>query len=478
MKSLLNIDKNSIQFKFWKYFVSFAALILIILWLIQIVFLNYFYKSMKINQINKIGDTIISEYGKDNFQETMINYAFQKGISIQVVNNDRKLIFPINIAATVIPSKFNAEDYNEFFSGLDEKENRSKTYIIKDPIQEENSILFVGYLGKSISLGNPENNDYFLVITTPLGPVDTTIEILKNQLIIVSLLSLVLALFLSYFISKRLAKPLREMSKTAQEIEKGNYNVEFKDGYYSEINNLAKTLNAATDELTKTIEMRKDLIANVSHDLKTPLTVIKSYGEMIRDISGNNEVQRNKHLETIITEADNLTILVNDLLDLSKAEANLEQVEFSPFDLKDSTEKILNRFKLKADVDGYDFSLKVHGDSYILGDKSKIEQVIYNLISNAVNYTGDDKKVNINITNINNIIKYEVVDTGKGINPSELDQIWNRYYRGKNNHARPVIGTGLGLYIIKSILEMHNFEYGVKSVEGKGSNFYFIVDNN
>ena len=135
--------------------------------------------------------------------------------------------------------------------------------------------------------------------------------------------------------------------------------------------------------------MRKDLIANVSHDLKTPLTVIKSYAEMIRDISGRNEVLRNEHIDIIISESDKLTQLVNDLLDISKIESSLESIKMERVDLIKLSHIVAERFALPEDV----ITIESKGECTIFADKRRIEQVIYNFISNAVKYTRKDKKL-------------------------------------------------------------------------------------
>ena len=250
--------------------------------------------------------------------------------------------------------------------------------------------------------------------------------------------------------------------------------VVFKKGDYAEIDNLAEALNRATEELTKTVEMRKDLIANVSHDLKTPLTVIKSYGEMIRDISGDDPKKREAHINTIIEEADNLTDFVNDLLDLSKFESGMEMLKLEEYDLKEIAREVVDRFKLSKEKDGYSFIIECEGDTNIVCDKNQISQVIYNWISNAVSYTLDDREIRVKIIGTDEKVELHVVDKGIGIDESQLQTIWNRFFRVRDNHRRSSVGTGLGLYIVKSILELHGFEYGVNSTLGKGSDFYFI----
>ena len=219
--------------------------------------------------------------------------------------------------------------------------------------------------------------------------------------------------------------------------------------------------------------MRKDLIANVSHDLKTPLTVIKSYGEMIRDISGDNPELRKEHVNTIIQEADNLTLLVNDLLDLSKVESELSHLQKYPLDLEKLARSVLNRFKMMEQYNGYHFDLEVKGAGVILADESKMRQVLYNFIANAVNYAGLDKQVLIKITETGDQVLCQVIDHGKGIPEDQQKYIWDRYYRVQKNHSRFIVGTGLGLFIVKSILDLHDFNYGVESKVNEGSCFYF-----
>lgn len=444
----------------------FAAALLIALWLFQIVFLDRFYETMKIREVTNIGDYLKGEFGKDNFENIILNYSQNKGMNIEVIDKDGYLIYPLNWVEVIMnPKVINTNDFNEFFQGVGDKKKNYKVTLKKFRYMENSTIVYGGYLGKE------KGNDYYLLIKTNLEPVDPAVDILKRILLIVLGISFALSVILSYFISKKLTEPLVQMSKTARRLGSGDYNVNFKPGEYTEINDLSNTLNYATNELTKTIEMRKDLIANVSHDLKTPLTVIKSYAEMIRDISGPNEVLRKEHLEIIISESDKLTQLVNDLLDLSKIESSLENIKVEVVDLKSLSEDVINRFNLPKDQ----VSIQTKGDCNIIADKRRMEQVIYNFVSNAVKYTGKDKKILIKISEEDDEVIFNCIDNGIGIDKENVDIIWDRFYRIRDNHSRPQVGTGLGLNIVKTILEIHGFEYGVESELNKGSNFYFKV---
>ncbi len=175
---------------------------------------------------------------------------------------------------------------------------------------------------------------YILYIVSPLYPVKSTISILRVQLVYITVIAALLALTLALYLARRISRPIKEITHSAAEMGKGNYGVKFKGGHYSEIVELADTLTNASRELEKTDMYQKDLIANVSHDLRTPLTMIKSYAEMIRDLSGDNPEKREAHLNVIIDETNRLNTLVNDMLNMSKMQSRSITIERSNFDIK------------------------------------------------------------------------------------------------------------------------------------------------
>ena len=194
----------------------------------------------------------------------------------------------------------------------------------------------------------------------------------------------------------------------------------------------------------------------------------------LKEISGDNPEKRNQHLQVIIDEADRLAGLVNDVLNMSKISSDINQINKKVFNLTEFLYGIMKKFEYLRDMQGYKFMIDIDPDLYTCADEEKIGQVLYNLISNAVNYTGEDKKVFVSLKYdpARGRIKFKVRDTGKGISKEDLPAIWDRYYRVKENHARPVKGTGLGLAIVKTILEKHAFDFGADSELGNGSEFW------
>lgn len=426
---------------------------------------------MKTNEVQEIGNQLVEEYGSDDFVETLNTTSLQEGMAIHILDEQGNLLYPIeNIFDIINQQRLDFESFATFLNNLYESENNYIVYTRDDP-RFANPTLIYGAI-----LENQARNNYFLYINSVLEPVDSTANVLQNQLIIVTIISLILSIGISYIISRRIIKPIVDITDSASKLGKEVLDLNFIKGDYTEIDNLADTLNSTSEELLKTQELRRDLIANVSHDFKTPLTVIKSYGEMIRDISGDNKDKRNKHVDIILEETGKLSNLVNDMLDLSKMEAGLYELNIERFDLEELTERALERFAYFVDKEDYSFNISSMDKPIVKGDKEKIEQVIYNLISNAINYSKEYKEIDINIIEENDSIIYEVIDKGLGISAHEIDSIWDRYYRVGKDHERTTVGTGIGLSIVKTILESHKSHFGVNSKLGQGSIFYFTLE--
>ena len=228
----------------------------------------------------------------------------------------------------------------------------------------------------------------------------------------------------------------------------------------------------ASAEIARTETLRKDLLANVSHDLRTPLTMIKAYAEMIRDLSGNSPEKREKHLQVIIDETDRLTLLVSDILNLSKLQSGVLEMDIRVINFSENLKEIVSRFSM---LEGTDVNLEVQDDVYINADTKQLGQAVYNLIINAINYAGETTVAVRLYTKKGGKVRFEVSDSGIGIPKEQLPYIWERYYKvnRSENYKRAVKGTGLGLSIVKGVFERHGFEYGVDSEVGKGSTFWF-----
>lgn len=320
-----------------------------------------------------------------------------------------------------------------------------------------------------------ERPQTYLYVCKSVEMMKSVISELRIRTVTMAFFVFIVAFAASIAISGYLTKPINELTEKARRLAHGDWEVDFHGAEYgAEMVELADSLNYARDEISKADKLQKELIANVSHDFKTPLTMIKAYASMIKEISGDVPEKREKHAQVIIDESDRLTSLVNDLLDLSKMQSGIQELKYNLFDLSAYIDDVLKRFDYLKETGGYTFELDVEEGLYIVADELKIGQVLYNLIGNAVNYTGEDKTVEILLKKEEKCIRFAVTDTGKGIKPEEMSTIWDRYYRSAEAHKRLVRGTGLGLSIVKTILEKHGFVFGVESVLGKGSTFYVL----
>ena len=491
----LKIDTKSIKFKSWLYFILFAAVLMAALWIVQVLMLNNLYGTMKTSQTEKVARNIEASFqanDQEDFFDDVSDYSISHDMYIYVVSYDGTAMY-------FSPSSGDYDMSNQ--AALEDDTSDKEQFEPKGPSISPQYISQMQRLNEemikkggiaSMTFGNDDNSqkvlacgtvlhaddkeDMIVYIFSPLYPVSSTISILARQLVIVTLISLILACVISFYLSNRITRPIRRINNSAKRLAEGEYGIIFTGGHYTEINDLADTLTGASIELEKSDLMQKDLIANVSHDLRTPLTMIKSYAEMIRDISGDDPVKREQHLNVIIDETDRLNNLVGDLLTVSKIQSGKNTLEKSRFSLSEAVKSIVETYRVKELEEGYVINLKCPADFTVLADEDKIKQVVSNLISNAVKFCGEDKTVDVALKKQGRQVRVSVSDNGCGIAAEDLEHIWERYYRASSNMVRSVEGSGLGLAICKEILSLHKSDFGVDSTVGKGSTFWFKLD--
>lgn len=429
----------------------------------------------------------------DNISNTMENLLLKSNVSQDDIESVARTVIGNNVCAIICNESGKSIYYPPDSLGqlcmLDKQVTvENETYIIKeDPsrfierIKEENpySMTLNSQLtgtemllyGKQIK-ANLAN--YYLILNTPLEPVESYIDFIMNQYLYLAIIVILIALVVAIFLANRISQPIVKMKNEANKLAQGDYNAKFETNSFSEINDLASTLDDATEKLSKVNDLRKDLVANVSHDIKTPLTMIKAYAEMIKDISGDDPTKRNEHLDVILKETEYLDKLVGDMSELSKLQSGVIEINRDNFDLKDCVDKVVlllkqalyeKKIKLKLDLQ----------ESFVYADEIKISQVIYNFLSNAIKYSDDKSRITIRLKNDEEKTRLEVIDNGSGISQEALPYIWDRYYKVDKNFNRSVNSTGLGLAIAKAILEAHKASYGVESEQGKGSTFWFEI---
>ena len=457
-QNLKNTKPNSLKINIWLFLSAFSIFILCFLWFFQIIFLDSYYKAYKTDELDKAATELRESPALTS--KTIEEIAQKRDICIEIYGNDTYV--------STIPNKGCMEFGNKNFK-------IKKDFINSGLLEQHYNLINEQFENETLIYALKLDKNVYAFINSSLEPLDSTITILSNQFVFTTIIVLILSLIIGYFISRKLSKPITKISDEAKKLADGNFSADFKaPSNIYEINELAESLNYAKEELSKTESLKRDLMANVSHDLKTPLTMIKAYAEMVRDITYNDKEKREENLNTIIEETDRLTLLVNDILDLSAAQSGNTTLKLEKLDLIELINQVIKRFNILSEQENYEF-IFTHPDEVIVkADNKRIYQVIYNLVNNAINYTGKDKKVYINIINEKHKYRVEIKDTGKGIKQEDLKHIWDKYYHSAKKHKRNTYGTGLGLSIVKNILQIHNYEYGVTS-SNKGSTFYFEI---
>lgn len=462
----MRFNFKSIKFRVWMSFLLYAGIIMAVMWFLQVFFLNNYYEDMKIKETENTATQIASQYKSGDDQ------GFIKKVR-ELSNDDDMYIRVDENGVTVYPSDVSELPYTNYIATartlLLQSGYKSVSKSIKNKTTSRSTLIYATYLDK--------NQTTIMYMISPLYPVSSTKKIIRNQLVYIMIISLALAFILSFYISSKISRPITDITKSARKLADGQYGTTFHaEGQYTEIQNLADTLNKTSYELEKASLLQKDLMANVSHDLRTPLTMIKSYAEMIRDLSGDNPEKREKHLQVIIEESDRLNVLVTDVLELSRMQAGTSQIRIASFNIRDTLDQLVNPYHVLEMQEGYKIQLNCPPEQYVLGDEDKIKQVISNLLTNAVKYCGQDKSVFINVKHWGKIVHLEVIDHGMGIKPEELPYVWERYYKSSSHHVRTTSGSGLGLSIVKEILQLHKSKFGVESKVGKGTTFWFELE--
>ncbi len=461
-----NVRPLGLNLILWFTFLLFAVLLIALFTVVQNYQTNRQYRERMEENLREAGGTLKAELGSSEVHASdvsrlMLSAANEYGVSAYLFSAEGEPVYP---------DKTVGGDYSDIvrmvreqFSAMDEENRRQNAQAF---ITSPDSM---GYA----TIVNVWGNEHYLYLSGSFDLLNRMMTDLRWFSLITGLFAIALSFVVSGFVSMVIAKPVTELTERAKELARGNYGVGFSGAYFcTEVNELSKAFEHARAEISKTDAMQKELIANVSHDFKTPLTMIKAYAAMIGEISGDDPEKRAKHTQIIMDEADRLAALVGDLLDLSRLQAGIDNSEPTVFNLSEQVFRVASRFDYLTETQGYTLVYDVDEDLYAFAGKERVEQVLYNLIGNAFNYTGADKRVTVRLKKSASGARFEVIDTGKGIPPEEIDTIWERYYRSSETHKRPVQGTGLGLSIVKNLLLRYKIPFGVQSEVGKGSCFW------
>lgn len=450
--------KSSIRTKLFICMIVFTALSILTVWMTQNLFLEPIYRSKKVSEIKSAVHEILASTDSEDFASEVKSTAKKYGVCV-IVDSPHREFERISVDVVTNDCVIHRESA------------RVISELYAKAMNNEQPTLYLSEFGRddvAILTAKATHNGYPIIIllNSVIVPVGATLDTMNTMLIYVTLIMILLSLVLTLILSRMITKPIISITKGARALAEGDYAHTFKGGGSSEIAQLADTLNYAKDELQKTDLLQKELIANISHDIRTPLTMISGYSQIMRDIPEENTPE---NLQIIIDETERLSTLVTDVLDLSKLRAGTKKMTREPLDLSSLAKETLSRFdkmteRCKLSYEGKD-------EVIVDADKTGVLQVIYNLVANAVNHTPKTGNVTVSVMRIGDYGRLCVADNGEGIPAENLKDIWERYYKADST-VRPTGSSGLGLSIVKEIMLRHSGYYGVSSTVGEGSLFW------
>lgn len=311
-----------------------------------------------------------------------------------------------------------------------------------------------------------------IILYSPIQGINKALESLSQMVLTAGIISLAIAFLIGIIFSRRLSRPILSITEASISIAKGQKHVTVPtDTRIEEINQLGKTFNDMSRKVEANEERMKEFVANVSHELRSPLTSIKGFAEALIDSKGKTLVAQKRFLTIINDETNRLSQLVNDLLILSRSDEEIS-LKLEEIELKKFIEDVLTSFHSRAEESS--ITMEVISEEtpiFLKIDLNSLTQIIVNLVDNALKYSTQGGNVSISLKESAEMISISVSDSGLGIPERDLPYIWDRFYRVDKDRSRETGGTGLGLAIVKQLTEKNGGQVEVESVLGKGSTF-------
>lgn len=469
----------SLKWKIGKYLLIFGVLVIGMIFLFQIVLLRPMYETNRIAAVRRISDAVVDKIiddddiddddDDDELSQIIYDSQNETGTCVRVWRQSSEEAVAASYGNMgCFLYRMRPEERDQYV--LRAMNSEDGTYMTT---QSRESFMNKDENAKEIILTRIVEDDdsvSAVMVYSAISPVDATVKTLTYQLWIIALFVAVAVVILTMALNRQIVRPLAVINEKAKSLPDGTYEEDASTNRYSEASELNQTLAKAAEDISKADRAKRDLIANVSHDLRTPLTMITGYGEMMIDLP---EEKTDENIQVIIDESKRLNTLVNDLLDLSKLQEHKIVLNQETFDLAVLLQSQIKKYEVYQFRDGYEIETHIDRDAWITADQVRVAQVFNNFMTNAINYCGETRKIIVTEKVSENSVRVEVRDFGEGIDEKDLDKIWDRYYKVDKTHVRAVSGSGIGLAIVREILDLHGAEYGVSSKKGEGSTFWF-----
>ena len=489
----IKLKFKSVRFKLFFTMCVVILVIILSLVLINSIVLENFYiysKTATIKQVyQKVNDYYNTENTNVDLKTELKKIAYKNNFDILIKTDTNLIIFTSD--REFLSSTYILKDINEIKSkSIEENETKINVKVTTDEVNNISYMFLTGIL----------DNGYVLYIRMPISPIEESVKISNTVLLMIGGITLVVAGIIASFISRKFTNPILQLNDIANKMAKLDFSKKYRiTDTEDEINELGRSINTMSDKLEATIkelqknnielekdieekskidEMRKQFISDVSHELKTPIALIQGYAEGLIENVNSDEESRKFYAEVILDETNKMDKLVKQLLELMKLEYGKREFDNEKFNINE----LINEVLRKCSVMLNEKNIKVYFENkepiYVYADEFYMDQIITNYLTNAIKHAEEvekETKIEIKVEKVSNKIRVSVFNTGENIPEEDLQRIWGRFYKLDSSRNRQDGGSGIGLALVKAIMNNYQNEYGVKNKKN-GVEFYFDMD--
>lgn len=464
--------RKSITWRIAGYLLGFIIVLLAALWLSHTVLLPTLYREHRKTTVASIVSEIGGSLGAPLFSRTVTQTAREQSACIRVLRLSGTEILSMDFMPYSALGSYTKEELLALWQEAALSGGSLTEIYAMDSLRLKrlvpsgvDAILYVQIF--QVEGKEPTAVFYNSTITS----VDGMQQVLKTVLYFTTAAAMIFGILLAFWVARITTRPITRINQQARRLKAQDYPVVFDIDNYLEVAELSDTLNETSREMEQLEGLRRELIANVSHDLRTPLAMIIAYGEIMRDVPGENTPE---NVQVIIDETHRLSELVNDVLLYPERSGTLTELNCTSYDFAAACRSTIHRYQKMGGSRNYNITYEGPDSALILGDRIKLSQVVYNLLNNAISHAGGSPEIQLRVLLLDNdCMRVEVVDHGEGIPPEKQELIWTRYYSDTGDNES--FHAGLGLTIVRGILELHRAQYGVDSTLGEGSTFWFSM---
>ena len=489
----IKLKFKSVRFKLFFTMCVVILVIILSLVLINSIVLENFYiysKTATIKQVyQKVNDYYNTENTNVDLETELKKIAYKNNFDILIKTDTNLIIFTSD--REFFSSTYILKDINEIKSkNIEENETKINVKVTTDEVNNVSYMFLTGIL----------DNGYVLYIRMPISPIEESVKISNTVLLMIGGITLVVAGIIASFISRKFTNPILQLNDIANKMAKLDFSKKYRiTDTEDEINELGRSINTMADKLEATIkelqknnielekdieekskidEMRKQFISDVSHELKTPIALIQGYAEGLIENVNSDEESRKFYAEVILDETNKMDKLVKQLLELMKLEYGKREFDNEKFNINE----LINEVLRKCSVMINEKNIKVYFENkepiYVYADEFYMDQIITNYLTNAIKHAEEvekENKIEIKVEKVSNKIRVSVFNTGENIPEEDLQRIWGRFYKLDSSRNRQDGGSGIGLALVKAIMNNYQNEYGVENKKN-GVEFYFDMD--